>query len=252
MDQANTLRKLLGQGRTHIAPVMGDMKLDYAACLMRLVLEHQASLGHVAVVFDGSHLGLANALGNPSRLDLLNFFNGHASLEDVVLQLGERQYLVPATLGLQALTQRPAWARALLGNLHRLPVTADRFYATLPYEAVTLAQGLSAGETWYWVVHPTASSVTRVFQALRTSKEVDQNIRHRVIVAGVKNADEADHVFANLLESTSGFWSQALQYAGHMPALSAGRPLSQVSRDVIVAARRIARAIGSHEEHALA
>ncbi|HEX4843682.1 MAG TPA: hypothetical protein VFV57_08415 [Limnobacter sp.] len=252
MDQANTLRKLLGQSRTHIVPVMGDMKMDYAACLVRLVLAHQASLKHTAVVFDGSNQGLAQAAAASGQVDLLNFFNGQANLEDLVLQLGEGQYLVPANLGLQALTQRPSWAGALLGNLHRMPVTADRFYATLPYEAVALAHGLCPDEAWHWVVQPTASSVTRVFQAMRTSKEVDQNIRHRVIVAGVKNAEEADHVFANLLESTAGFMAHPLQYAGHLPALVAGKPLNQVGKEMIVAGKRIARAICSLEEHALA
>ncbi|HEX4917754.1 MAG TPA: hypothetical protein VFV43_07650 [Limnobacter sp.] len=252
MDQANTLRKLLGQNRTCIVPVMGDMKMDYAACLMRLVLEHQACLKHTSVLFDGSNQGLPHAMAVSGRVDLLNFFNGQASLEDLVLQLDEGQYLVPANLGLQALTQRPSWAGALLGNLHRLPVTADRFYATLPYEAVALAHGLCPDEAWHWVVHPTSSSVTRVFQAIRTSKEVDQNIRHRVIVAGVKNAEEADHVFSNLLESTAGFMAQPLQYAGHLPMLVPGRPLNQVGREMIAAGRRIAKAICSLEEHALA
>jgi MinD-like ATPase involved in chromosome partitioning or flagellar assembly len=252
MDQANTLRHLLGQRHALIHPIMGDMASDYAACLGRLVLEQQARQSRVAVLFDGSSAGLPQLLPATARHDLIDFFNGKHNLEDQVVQLGEGQYLVVAKQGLQALAQKPAQAAALLGKLHRMPVSCDRFYATLPYEAVALARAFSPQDEWYWVVQPTARSVTRAFQAIRSSKGVDENIQHRVIVAGVKNTDEADHVFANLLESTSQFLVNPLQYAGHLPALLPGKALNQVGREMIAAGRRIAKAICSFDEHALA
>lgn len=77
-------------------------------------------------------------------------------------------------------------------------------------------------------------------------------MRHRVIVAGVKHTDEADHVFANLLESTLRFLVNPLQYAGHLPALHPGKALNQVSKEMMAPGRRIAKAICSFDEHALA
>jgi MinD-like ATPase involved in chromosome partitioning or flagellar assembly len=252
MDQANTLRHLLGQQHAVIHPILGDMGSDYAACLGRFVLEQQAQRDRVVALFDGSSEGLLQLLPQGARHDLIEFFNGKFNLEDQVVQLGDRQYLVPAKLGLQALARKPAQVQALLGKLHRMPVSCDRYYATLPYEAVDLAQALSPHDEWYWVVQPTARSVTRAFHAIRSSKGVDENIQHRVIVAGVKSTDEADHVFANLLESTSSLLATPLQYAGHLPALAPGRALNQVSREMIAAGRRIAKAICSFDEHALA
>ncbi|HEX4855432.1 MAG TPA: hypothetical protein VFV28_01370 [Limnobacter sp.] len=252
MDQAKTLRNLLGRKTATIHPVLGDMASDYAAFLGRLVLEQQARLDRHSVLFDGSLAGLAQLLPSHSRPDLVEFFNGRLNLEDQVLELAKGQYLVVARQGLQALAGKPAQAEALLGKLHRMPVSCDRFYATLPYEAVALAHAFSPHDDWCWVVQPTASSVTRAFQAIRSMKGVDENIRHRVIVAGVRNTDEADHVFANLLESTSSFLAFPLQYAGHLPALPAGRALNQVGREMIAAGRRAARAICSCDEHALA
>lgn len=252
MDQAKTLRHLLGRQGATIHPIMGDMACDYAACLSRFVLEQQARQGREAVVFDGSSAGLAQLLPVHHRPDLIEFFEGRRNLEDQVLELAAGQYLVVAANGLAALARKPKQATALLGKLHRMPVNCDRLYATLPYEAVSLARAFSPHDDWYWVVQPTAQSVTRAYRGLQSSKGGDENIHHRVIVAGVRNTDEADHVFANLLESTSHFMASPLQYAGHLPALQAGRALNLVGREMIAAGRRIAKAICSFDEHALA
>jgi MinD-like ATPase involved in chromosome partitioning or flagellar assembly len=252
MDQAKTLRNLLGRKSTTIHPILGDMAFDYAAFLARLVLEHQARQDRNALLFDGSQGGLSQLLPANNRPDLLDFFNGRLNLEDQVIELAKGQYLVAASHGLQALASKPAQADALQGKLHRIPVSCDRFYATLPYEAVMLANAFSPRNDWCWVVQPTARSVTRAFQAIRSMKGVDENIQHRVIVAGVKDTDEADHVFANLLESTSRFLASPLQYAGHLPALPVGRALNQVGREMIAAGRRAAKAVCSSDEHALA
>ena len=252
MDQAKTLRHLLGQQKATIHPILGDLEYNYAACLGRFILEQQAAQSHTAILFDGSANGLVQLIADASRKDLLLFFQGQANLEDQVAILAEGQYLVPSAKGLSALADQPEQSRVLLGKLHRLPVTADMLYATLPYEATRLASAFLPEGDWFWVIQPTASSVTRAFQGLRSSKGVGENIQHRVIVAGVRNANEADHVFANLLETTTPFLNKPLQYAGHMPALELKKPLSQISQGMVTAGRRIAKAIGSIHEHALA
>lgn len=252
MDQANTLRHLLGQKISTVHPILGDMGTDYAACLGRFVLEQQARQGRIAALFDGSIAGLQQLLQAGARSDLIDFFKQRSNLEDLVVQLAEGQYLIAASQGLHALAKKPAQSEALLGKLHRMPVSCDRHYATLPYEAVQLAQAFCPRDDWFWVVQPTARSVTRAFHAIRSSKRVDENIHHRVIVAGVRDTDEADHVFANLLESTSHFLVNPLQYSGHLPTLHPGKALNQVGREMITAGRRIAKAICSFDEHALA
>ncbi|WP_223673093.1 hypothetical protein, partial [Proteus terrae] len=91
----------------------------------------------------GSEAGLPQLLPTHARTDLIEFFNGKLNLEDQVIELAESQYLVVAKVGLAALANKPAQALALLGKLHRMPVSCDRFYATLPYEAVELAKAFS-------------------------------------------------------------------------------------------------------------
>lgn len=252
MDQANTLRQLLGQRRAVIHPILGDMASDYAACIGRFVLEQQARHDRTAVLFEGSKRGLLQLSINGVQSDLVEFLHGRISLEDQVMQLADNQYVVAASKGLQVLVQKPEKASLLLNKLHRMPVSCDRYYATLPYDAVALAHAFSPCDEWSWVVQPTVKSVTRTFQAIRSSNAINENIHHRVIVAGVKNTDEADHVFANLLESSSSFLAYPLQYAGHLPALLANKALNHVSWEMIAAGRRIAKAICSFDEHELA
>lgn len=253
MDQAKTLRQMLGTDRPLVTPIFGDLQADYAVCVARLVLEQHAQHQNTALLFDGSIHGL-NALcaGSGLQHDLMAFFRGRKNLEDLVLRLADRQYWVPAQEGLLGLSKKPQQADVLLGNFHRLPVSCDYFYATLPYDAWKLAGHLAPDSEWFWVVQPTAHSVTQVFQSIRHSSGVDENCQHRVIVAGVKNTDEADHVFSNLLDTTMRFLVKPLQYAGHLPMLAAGKPLNQISREMIRAGRRVAKLICSLEEHAFA
>lgn len=252
MDQAKTLRQLLGKSHQVIHPILGDLGTDYAACVGRFVLEQHARQGHTTVLFDGSAQGLSQLLAGRKPHDLVQFFRGIRNLEDLAIELAEQQYFVPASHGLEVLAKAPEKAALLHSKLHRLPASCDRFYATLPYSATELAAALAPAAAWTWVVQPTAKSVTHVFQAIRSSKGVDENAEHRVIVAGVKSTDEADHVFANLLETTSRFLDQPIHYGGHLPKLVERMGFAQVGGELITAGRRIAKAICSSDEHAWA
>ncbi|MFP5483669.1 MAG: hypothetical protein ACLGGW_10385, partial [Gammaproteobacteria bacterium] len=71
MDQAKTLRHLLGRKAAIVHPILGDMGSDYAACLARFVLEQQARSDRAAVLFDGSEAGLPQLLPTHARTDLI-------------------------------------------------------------------------------------------------------------------------------------------------------------------------------------
>lgn len=252
MDQAKTLRKLLGQARPVITPILGDLQQDYAACLGRFILEQQARLGANSLLLDGSERGLNALVEAGPQQDLLGFLQGRRNLEDLTTLLAKQQYLVPARLGLSALGKAPAQAQMLLGKLHRLPVTCDHLYATLDYTAHALAHAFSEEGEWLWIVQPTAQSVTQVYSAIRSSGGVSEFVQHRVIVAGVRSVSEADHVFANLQDTTARFLGKPLQYGGHLPILKANQPLSEAGREMIAAGRRVAKAVCTAEDQAYA
>lgn len=252
MDQAKTLRHLLGQSQTEIHPILGDMSHDYAACVGRFALEQRAKSGLTALLFDGSERGLSVLLANAADKDLVGFFQGKSNLEDLVVRLADQQFLVNAKAGLEALRVQVDQAPMLLGKLHRLPTTCDCLYATLPYQAIELAQAFSRQGAWIWVVQPTAKSVTQTFRAMRSTGVQAAEVQHHIVVAGVRDAAQADHVFSDLLETTARFVEKPLQYAGHMPALNQKMPLSHMTKEMIVAGRRIAKAMCSLDEHAYA
>lgn len=252
MDQAKTLRKMLGLSQATICPILGDMHSDYAALLGRLLLEQHAKHHHAALLMDGSKHGIqAMFSGSRKAHDLWMFVQRQALLEDLVLELAPQQFWMPAQQGFDGLLQQPQHTQLLVNSLHRLPTRCDHLYATLPDHAWALALQFAPASEWFWIVHPTAQSVTRVFHGIRHSSGVDAKVQHRVIVAGVRDTDEADHVFSNLLETTLRHVARPLQYAGHLPIIEAGKLLNQVSREMISAGRRVAKLICSLEEHAL-
>jgi MinD-like ATPase involved in chromosome partitioning or flagellar assembly len=248
MDQAKTLRHLLRQPQVSIRPIFGDVTVDYSACMARFIQEQLDGLGHTSVIVDTSTRGLNQLVPPRSRVDMAEFLLRRAPLEDQVIEMQQGQWLLPARKGLDVMMREPSAARGWLDQWHRMPATLDEVLITLPYEGVAVASALGVHQDCCWLIQPTAESVTRAFHALRTASGVDTATRHRVIVAGVKHTDEADHVFANLLESTTGFLVEPLQYAGHLPALKPGQPLSEMSRDMLAAGRRVAKTLCALEE----
>jgi len=225
MDQARTLRKLLGQAQAVIHPILGDLNSPYVGRLAQQVLLQHAAQGDNSLLFDA-------APPLTPRYDLIDFFQGRRSLEDLVHSLDEHRHVVPATKGLSALMMHPAEAPALLNKLHRLPVTTDKLYATLSARAWELACRFAPADDWLWLVSPTSQSVTDTFQAIRRACGICQQAQHRIIVVGGRNADEADHVYASLLDTTLGFLGKPLQYCGHIPSPQAHAALQRVARNV--------------------
>jgi len=228
MDQARTLRQLLGQTLTTIHPILGSLGSPTVGKLARQIMLEHAQAGDDTLLFDASP--------QPARpQDLLQFFQGRAHLEDLVFCVGEHLHMVPAAQGLRALMQHPEQAPVLLQNLHRLPLTCDRMYATLSPKAWALASRFAPSGDWIWLVQPTRQSVTTTFQSIRQAAAVCKDAQHRIIVEGGRGADEADHVYASLLETTLGLLSKPLQYCGHIPTPDSQQALARVAKALCAA-----------------
>lgn len=212
MDQARTLRNLLNPTEQRIIPIIGTHGTLWHDLLCTSLFNYHARQGLVTLVFDGGIL-----FDNPKPgSDLLAFLMGRANLEDLVISPNSEQHLLPSAKGFKYLQGNPALAFSILNRLHRLPVTCDRMYATVGLSQVASMSQLNATGDWFWLVEPKAQSVTDVFRAIKGLSCGFSQVQHKVIVAGTSDADEADHVYTSLLETTT-FLTRALQYCGYLP-----------------------------------
>jgi len=227
MDQARTLRHLLGRSQQAIHPILGDFQSGFVSRIARQVLAQHARQKQTALLFDAVPKTDEQARQHP---DLIEFFSGRKSLEDLVRCASPQECRVPSSLGLNALMHHPHEAASLLSKLHRLPVTCDKLYATLPTKAWELASRFAPYSDWFWLVQPTTASVTCTFQAIRRASGVCSEAQHRIIVVGGKGSDEADHVYASLLDTSMPFLTRPLQYCGFIPKTQAEEALVRVAK----------------------
>ncbi len=219
MDQANTLRHLLGARHQAISPIISDATGMAGSLVAGYFAEALARSGLSSVVLDGAKQGIAHDRGLRVKFELAHVLAGDVNLEDVCLNAGSRQWVVPSYRGFQSMQQSLYLAQAFAQHLHRLPVTADVILASIPTQAIDAAIELSQPDSdWFWVVAPKAQSVTAVYSGLKHVANRYPDVQHRLIVAGTSDYHEADHVFANLVDASRRFLHLPLEYAGFMPA----------------------------------
>lgn len=218
MDQAGTLRTLLGQTKHNIEPIMADVGSVYLRPLCQALLKHNAKSEVGSLIFDGGFL-----IRDPSRQhDLMRVLENRANLEDISRALLPNQYLVQAVQAFSYLTSDIQAMSGLEKKMHRLPGTCDNLYATLTQSQAILATRFAKRGSCFWVVEPTSKSVTETFKAIRYSIKQADHLQHRIIVVGVSDVVQADEVFSKFQEVISHDDSSTLQYCGHVPKLTPG------------------------------
>lgn len=244
MDQANTLRSMLGQAQYVVEPVLAESDSPYIRPLCQAVLNLHAAQKNGAIIFDSGIL-MPDA---SARSELLGVLQNRDSLEDVAKALLPNQFLVPSKQGFKAMFENPALLTQLMQKMHRLPATCDHLYATLSFAEWQLAMRLSPATDWCWLVQPTAGSVTQVFKAIRQLGYKTEGVHHRIIVTGVDSAAQADDVYATLQDTVAAFSSNPLQYCGHVPKLHKG----VVGADFKQACKRVAKVLAASGQLACA
>lgn len=248
MDQANTLRALLKQNRPSMLPVLGELDSPYMSLLCRGMLSEVAQQEQRVVLFDAGAICKADG---SVKSDLLDSLVGRKGLEDLTVSLDEYRHVIPSRRGLACLAKQEVQVASFFKQLHRLPVTVDHMMVSLPTGAWQLATQLGAGQAFTWLVEPSSKSVTQTFQSLRRIPHGNTGINHRIIVAGVRDASEADNVFSTLQEVSSPYLDSPLQYCGHLPKLN-NNQITHMSASTRVAVSRVAKALCASSELACA
>ncbi|MDX1668844.1 MAG: hypothetical protein R3194_05470 [Limnobacter sp.] len=226
MDQAESLRSLLGQAQYQIEPILADVGSSYLKPLCQALLKHHARRDAGSLIFDGGFL-----VAEPQRkLDLMSVLENRSSLEDIAKPLLPNQFLVQAIQAFAGLSSNLDAVSLFEQKMHRLPGTCDFIYATLAKPQVALAERLAKSSACFWLVEPTSKSVTETFKAIRYSDCQEKAMKHRIIVVGAASVQQADDVFASLQDVLPGSDTSALQYCGHVPKLETGKNNSKVTQ----------------------
>lgn len=232
MDQAKTLRTLLGQPVRCLQPVIGDAGAPDASLLAAALVEESVSEGFGGLVIDASRDVLVEKLGLKKRYELAHFLSGDVPGEAVLLPWGEGRCVLPATRGLHQLGAAQVLNRRRLADLlGRTLGVADDVYVSLSHAQAGLAQSLCGdAPVWVWLLQPSRTSVTECYKAMSLIGPGCGNIVHRVLVSRARSVAEADDVFAELQWATRHVFSQPLDYAGQYRGPSCARALRVRSR----------------------
>ncbi len=218
MDQAITLRTLLQQTPYLFRLIIAEQDCQVIRQLCRMLFERHLDNQESSVIFDGGLLIKPNRVAD----DLLQVLRHRAGLEDISLCVLDKQYLVQAKLAFEHMLIHPNLTKQLIHSLPRLPTTCDYFYATLSPEQLPVGFQIAKQGHFFWLIQPTAKSVTETFRALRQSGAIAQDVEHRIIVVEAKSAEQADDVYATLQSVVSGYLTHPLQYCGYVPKLKEG------------------------------
>lgn len=232
MDQANTLRNLLGRRTPVLQPVIGLAGRPDTALLAAALVDEAVAEGGGGLVIDAGRDTLVEAFNLKKRWDLCHYLSGDVAAESVLLSWGEHRHLVPAARGMQQLGISQVLNRNRLQKL-LLPFAqaGDEMYVAISHEQVGTASSLCADATqWLWLVEPNRTSVTECYKALTQIGAACGNMTHRVLVCRARSAGEADDVFAELEQVTRRHLAQPLEYAGQYRGPSCVRALRARSR----------------------
>lgn len=174
------------------------------------------------VVLMDADLGLANVdvlLGLQAKYTIADVLDGSRSLRDVLLNGPGGVKIVPATSGIQQLTQLGPHEHASL--IHAFSDISDQ----LDILVVDTAAGISemvvsfvkAAHEVIVVVCDEPSSITDAYALMKLLNKEHNVFRFRVIANMTRTAQEGRLLFEKLSAVCDRFLDASLQYLGHVP-----------------------------------
>lgn len=180
-----------------------------------------AELQHRVLLLDAD-LGLANVdvlLGLKPKNTLSDVLSGEASIRDVIVNGPSGIRIVPASSGIQRMTQ-------LSGQEHAALINAfGELEDQIEYMVVDTAAGISdtvinfvrASQEVIVVVCDEPSSITDAYALIKILNKEHDMFRFRVVANMTRSAQEGVHLFQKLNYVCERFLDVTLDYQGHIP-----------------------------------
>lgn len=229
MDQAGTLRKLMGN-RVAIRPMnmksvrvisvtSGKGGVGKTNIVANLAIQLQRA-GHRVLILDGD-FGLANlniVMGLEPKHTLYDVISGEKDLDDVILTGPHGVRLLPASSGIFKMTQLSMAEKSILmERLENAPVPFDVLLIDTGAGINSDVAYLNAVATEVIVVAtPEPTSMADAYALMKVMSQDYRVRRFKLVVNMVDNPKEALAVYNNLLNVADRFLNIRIEYLGHI------------------------------------
>jgi len=180
-----------------------------------------AANGERVVLMDAD-FGLANVdvmLGVRPRRTIADVLNGDCTLEDVLVEVCENLHIVPASSGIQEMTQLSVHQHAEL--VYAFADIADRLDVLIIDTAAGISDSVlsfvRAAQEVVVVVCDEPVSITDAYALIKVVSKDNRTCRFRVLANMVRTEQEGRNMYNKLVTVTDRFLDVALQYVGSIP-----------------------------------
>ena len=196
-----------------------------------------ADAGERVVLMDAD-FGLANVdvmLGLRPRRTIADVLAGDCSLEDVLVPVSPGFHIVPASSGIQEMTQLSAHQHAEL--IYAFSDIADQLDVLIIDTAAGISDSVlsfvKAAQEVVVVVCDEPVSITDAYALIKVVSKDNRTCRFRVLANMVRSEQEGRNMYNKLVTVTDRFLDVALQYIGSIPYDESVRKAVQSQRAVI-------------------
>lgn len=180
-----------------------------------------SKLNKKVMVFDAD-LGLSNidvVLNLPTKYNIRHLFNGEKRLKDLVVEGPSGIKVLPASSGIQELTELDEFQRL------RLIEEFEAYDDAVDYLLIDTSSGISSNVAFFCMAaqeiiivtsaEPTA--MTDAYALMKVLFTKYQEKKFKVLLNNVKDEKEATDVFDRLSRAAEKFLSISLDYLGYVP-----------------------------------
>lgn len=237
MDQAAGLRSMVKENR-HMPREKTDRQINSLRIRVISITSGKGGVGKTSITANlaeafqklnkrvlvlDADLGLSNMdimLGLNPRYTINHVLNGEKSLDEVIITTPGGFQLLPASSGIQELTDLDETQRLFL--LHEVETLHDRFDVIL----IDTGAGISSNVMYFnfaamermVVVTNEPTSLTDAYALIKVLSNKYQQKRFKVLVNSARNNDEANRIFRSLsIVADKYLDSPSLDYLGWIP-----------------------------------
>jgi flagellar biosynthesis protein FlhG len=180
-----------------------------------------AQLGKKVLILDGD-MSLANVdifLKKTPEYSLNDFFEGRATLPELVVKYSKNLHILPGASGMIQMTQIDNFQKKMLID------SVSQLEGDYDYLLIDTASGIadevlylnSAAQEMYVVIQPDPSSLTDSYALMKLMNQKYRVKSFNVVTNQVLNEDEGLKVFHRMNSVTAKFLNVNLSYAGSVP-----------------------------------